>query len=116
MPLRAHDAGQFCYLTTTGRITGRPHEIEIWFAFPPDPASTTLYLMAGGRERSDWVKNLLQNPPSPCASPNPPGPAPRASSPLKSTKTPSPATSSAPNTKTGTKANPSATGAKPPYP
>ena len=21
-----------CYLTTTGRITGRPHEIEIWFA------------------------------------------------------------------------------------
>jgi deazaflavin-dependent oxidoreductase (nitroreductase family) len=62
MPLRAYDAEQFCYLTTTGRKTGRQHEIEIWFAFPPDPASTTLYLMAGGRERSDWVKNLLQTP------------------------------------------------------
>jgi deazaflavin-dependent oxidoreductase (nitroreductase family) len=62
MSVRAHDAEQFCYLTTTGRITGRQHEIEIWFAFPPDPASPTLYLMAGGRERSDWVKNLLQNP------------------------------------------------------
>ena len=22
----------FCYLTTTGRISGRPHTIEIWFA------------------------------------------------------------------------------------
>jgi deazaflavin-dependent oxidoreductase (nitroreductase family) len=61
MRVRAYDAEEFCYLTTTGRITGRPHEIEIWFAFPPDPASTTLYLMAGGRERSDWVKNLLRN-------------------------------------------------------
>ena len=62
MSVRAHDAEQCCYLTTTGRVTGRPHEKEIWFAFPPNPASATLYLMAGGRERSDWVKNLLQNP------------------------------------------------------
>jgi deazaflavin-dependent oxidoreductase (nitroreductase family) len=62
MSARAHDTEQYCYLTTTGRITGRPHEIEIWFAFPPDPASATLYLMAGGRERADWVKNLLHNP------------------------------------------------------
>ncbi|MFN8517527.1 MAG: nitroreductase family deazaflavin-dependent oxidoreductase [Chloroflexia bacterium] len=62
MPLRAYDTEQFCYLTTTGRITGRPHEIEIWFAFPPDPTSATLYLMSGGRDRSDWVKNLLHNP------------------------------------------------------
>lgn len=60
--LREHDAEQFCYLTTTGRITGRAHEIEIWFAFPPDPASTTLYLMAGNRERADWVKNLRREP------------------------------------------------------
>ena len=22
----------YCYLTTTGRISGRPREIEIWFA------------------------------------------------------------------------------------
>jgi deazaflavin-dependent oxidoreductase (nitroreductase family) len=62
MHLRAHDTEQFCYLTTTGRVTGRPHEIEIWFAFPPDPTATTLYLMAGGRDRSDWVKNLRHDP------------------------------------------------------
>ena len=30
-----HAGEQFCYLTTTGRVTGRPHEVEIWFAYPP---------------------------------------------------------------------------------
>jgi deazaflavin-dependent oxidoreductase (nitroreductase family) len=45
---------QYCYLTTTGRSTGRPHRIEIWFAID----GRTLYLLSGGRERSDWVKNL----------------------------------------------------------
>ena len=44
----------FCYLTTRGRLTGNPHEIEIWFALD----GTTLYLMAGGGDRSDWVRNL----------------------------------------------------------
>lgn len=48
----------YCYLTTTGRVTGNPHEIEIWFGVD----GTTLYLMSGGRDRSDWVKNLLKNP------------------------------------------------------
>ncbi len=50
----------FCYLTTTGRISGRPHEVEMWFAVDPDGA--TLYLLSGGRERSDWVRNLARNP------------------------------------------------------
>ncbi len=27
---RELDAEQFCYLTTIGRVTGRPHEIENW--------------------------------------------------------------------------------------
>ena len=49
---------EFCYLTTTGRVTGRPHEIEIWF----EVEDRTLYLLSGGRDRSDWVKNLRQNP------------------------------------------------------
>ncbi len=49
----------FCYLTTRGRVTGEPHEIEIWFAVG-SPA--TLYLMAGGRDRSDWVRNLIAEP------------------------------------------------------
>ncbi len=35
---------QFCYLTTTGRKTGRPHTIEIWFGF----ANDTFYLLSGG--------------------------------------------------------------------
>jgi deazaflavin-dependent oxidoreductase (nitroreductase family) len=48
----------FCYLTTTGRVSGRPHTIEIWFALE----GGTLYMLSGGRERSDWVKNLRRNP------------------------------------------------------
>ena len=44
----------FCYLTTRGRVSGRPHEIEIWFALD----GRTLYLLSGGGERSDWVRNL----------------------------------------------------------
>jgi deazaflavin-dependent oxidoreductase (nitroreductase family) len=49
---------QFCYLTTVGRKTGRPHQIEIWFAL----RDTTAYLLSGGREKSDWVKNLMAEP------------------------------------------------------
>jgi deazaflavin-dependent oxidoreductase (nitroreductase family) len=48
----------YCYLTTRGRITGTPHEIEIWFARDGD----TLYLLSGGREQSDWVRNLQHDP------------------------------------------------------
>ncbi len=53
---------QYCYLTTTGRRTGQPHEIEIWFA----AAGDTIYLMNGGTQRppgaSDWVLNAQANP------------------------------------------------------
>lgn len=45
----------YCYLTTTGRRTGAPHRIEIWFA----ASGTTLYLLAGGGRSSDWVANLI---------------------------------------------------------
>jgi deazaflavin-dependent oxidoreductase (nitroreductase family) len=48
----------FCYLTTAGRSTGMPHSIEIWFG----RAGDTLYLMSGGRERADWVRNLQAEP------------------------------------------------------
>ena len=48
----------YCYLTTTGRVTGKPHEIEIWFGIQ----NNTLYLLSGGGKKSDWVKNLLKNP------------------------------------------------------
>ena len=46
------------YVTTTGRVTGRPHEIEIWCVAVGD----ALYLMAGGGERSDTIRNARANP------------------------------------------------------
>ena len=49
---------QYCYLTTRGRVSGRPHRIEIWFAIE----GATLYMLSGGGERSDWVKNLRRDP------------------------------------------------------
>lgn len=48
----------YCYLTTTGRVTGRPREIEIWFALE----GATLYMLSGGGDRSDWVRNLIAEP------------------------------------------------------
>lgn len=48
----------YCHLTTTGRRSGRPHRIEIWYA----AEGTTLYLLSGGRQSSDWVQNLLVEP------------------------------------------------------
>jgi len=47
----------YAYLTTTGRRTGRPHRIEIWFGVKHG----RVYLMSGGRDRSDWVRNLRAN-------------------------------------------------------
>lgn len=49
---------EYCYVTTTGRVTGVPHEIEIWFALD----GATVYLLSGGGDRSDWVRNLLADP------------------------------------------------------
>ena len=43
-----------CYLTTTGRKTGKSHEIEIWFGI----RDGTLYLLSGGGDGADWVKNI----------------------------------------------------------
>jgi deazaflavin-dependent oxidoreductase (nitroreductase family) len=51
-------ADDYCYLTTTGRRTGRPHRIEIWYAAD----GPTLYLLAGGGRSSDWVQNLVADP------------------------------------------------------
>jgi deazaflavin-dependent oxidoreductase (nitroreductase family) len=46
-----------CYLETIGRVSGRPHEIEIWFAADGD----TIWMLSGGGNRSDWVQNLMHN-------------------------------------------------------
>jgi deazaflavin-dependent oxidoreductase (nitroreductase family) len=55
---RRHGGEPFCYLTTRGRVSGRPHRIEIWFALE----GATLYLLSGGQDRSDWVRNLRKTP------------------------------------------------------
>jgi deazaflavin-dependent oxidoreductase (nitroreductase family) len=47
-------ADDFCYLETTGRRSGKPHRIEIWYA----RADRTLYLLAGAGRSSDWVRNV----------------------------------------------------------
>jgi deazaflavin-dependent oxidoreductase (nitroreductase family) len=52
------DADDYCYLTTTGRRTGRPHRIEIWYAID----GSVLYLLAGGGHSSDWVRNAMSDP------------------------------------------------------
>lgn len=47
----------YCYLTTTGRVSGNAHTIEIWFVLH----GATVYMLAGGGEKSDWVKNIQRN-------------------------------------------------------
>ena len=56
--LSSLSAEEYCYLTTTGRVTGKPHEIEIWFVVHDN----TLHILAGGKYESDWVRNLIKNP------------------------------------------------------
>ncbi len=53
----ALSAEQYCYLTTTGRTSGQPREIEIWFGLDGE----ALYLMSGGRDRSHWVRNMRKD-------------------------------------------------------
>ena len=36
----------YCYLTTTGRVSGKPRKIEIWFMLQ----GSTLYMLSGGGE------------------------------------------------------------------
>ena len=47
----------YCYLVTTGRRSGQPHEIEIWYEHDP-VAPATVFLLAGTGRASDWVRNL----------------------------------------------------------
>ncbi|HEX9609626.1 MAG TPA: nitroreductase/quinone reductase family protein [Candidatus Limnocylindria bacterium] len=47
-----------CQLQTRGRVSGRPRTIEIWFAVD----GTRIYLLAGGRDRAHWVRNVRADP------------------------------------------------------
>jgi deazaflavin-dependent oxidoreductase (nitroreductase family) len=46
------------YLTTVGRRTGLPREIEIWFVIHHDH----FYLFSETGEAAAWVKNIRRNP------------------------------------------------------
>ena len=45
---------KFVYLTTLGRKTGRPHTVELWFAF----AGSKIFLSHEGKY-TDWMKNII---------------------------------------------------------
>jgi len=47
-----------CRLETTGRSSGEPREIEIWFAADGD----RVYLLSGGGDRAHWIRNLRVDP------------------------------------------------------
>ena len=48
---------QYLYLTTIGRITGQPREIEIWFV----ESDGKLYILAEHFHKAQWVKNIELN-------------------------------------------------------
>jgi deazaflavin-dependent oxidoreductase (nitroreductase family) len=47
----------YLYLTTSGRKTGLPREIEIWFVVH----AGSLYVFAEGFHQAQWVKNIARN-------------------------------------------------------
>ena len=46
------------YLTTVGRTTGLPRQIEIWFVAD----AGKLYILAEHHRRAHWVQNIEHNP------------------------------------------------------
>lgn len=58
VPVQSVTDQQVLYLTTIGRSTGLPREIEIWFVV----CRERLYLFAEHREAAGWVKNIRRNP------------------------------------------------------
>lgn len=48
----------FFYMTTIGRVTGKHHPIEIWFA----EHEGCYYLCCEYPDKADWVKNIANNP------------------------------------------------------
>lgn len=56
--LASHVDIECCDIVTTGRVTGRPHEVEIWFGVIGD----VLYLISGNGPEADWYRNALARP------------------------------------------------------
>ena len=49
---------EFLYLTTTGRRSGQPRQIEIWFT----EREGRYYVIAEHRRDTHWVQNILADP------------------------------------------------------
>lgn len=58
MPDRDLRGVPYLYLITTGRTTGLPREIEIWFV----ARGETLYVFAEHYHRAHWVRNIAKDP------------------------------------------------------
>jgi deazaflavin-dependent oxidoreductase (nitroreductase family) len=48
----------FLYLTTTGRVSGQPREIEIWFT----EHGGRFYVIAEHGDHAKWVRNIQMEP------------------------------------------------------
>jgi deazaflavin-dependent oxidoreductase (nitroreductase family) len=55
-PLNRSD--QYLYVTTIGRVTGLPRQIEIWFV----AWNGNLYIFAERFHNAQWVKNISRDP------------------------------------------------------
>jgi deazaflavin-dependent oxidoreductase (nitroreductase family) len=49
---------KYLYLTTVGRTTGKPRQIEIWFV----QSQGKFYVLAEHFHGAQWVKNIARNP------------------------------------------------------
>jgi len=54
--IEAVKKNHYIYLTTTGRNSGKPHTVELWFAY----SEGKLYLSHEGAY-TDWMKNIEKN-------------------------------------------------------
>ena len=53
-----HADVECCAIVTTGRRSGYPHEIEIWFGV----MDGAMYLISGNGPTADWYLNMLARP------------------------------------------------------
>lgn len=56
--LAAHADDECCDLVTFGRLTGRPHTVEIWFGV----MDGCVYVISGNGTGADWFQNLVADP------------------------------------------------------
>jgi deazaflavin-dependent oxidoreductase (nitroreductase family) len=49
---------KYFYLTTTGRVTGEPRTVELWFVVYGDK----LYAVSGMGTNANWVRNVIRQP------------------------------------------------------